>query len=70
MEGHQMHTHPSQSNASRGAIYIDEKLDHFKRDDLSKRDQNFEAVWVETKNNKDKTFLPVLHNIWRQHPRR
>ena len=52
-----MHTQPSQSNAGGVAIYIDEKLDHFKRDDLSKHDESFEAVWVEIKNIKGKTFL-------------
>ena len=57
MEGYQMHTQSSQLNAGRVAIYIDEKLDHFKWDDLSKYDENFEAVWVEIKNKKGKNFL-------------
>ena len=53
-----------------------------KRDDLSKLDENFEAVWVEIKNKKAKTFsavvcidtlilmLLVLLNIWRQDSQR
>ena len=57
MEGYQMHTQPSQSNAGGVAVYIDEKLDHIKRDDLSKYDENFEAVWVEIKNKKGRNFL-------------
>ena len=57
MEGYQMHTQPSQSNAGGVAIYTDEKLDHFKRDGLSKHDESFEAVWVEIKNKKGKNFL-------------
>ena len=57
IEGYQMHTQPSQLNAGRVAIYTDEKLDHFKRDDLSKYDENFEAVWVEIKNKKGRNFL-------------
>ena len=39
MEGYQMHSQPSQLNECGVAIYIDEKLDHFKRDDISKYDE-------------------------------
>ena len=82
MEGYQMHTQPSQSNEGGVVTYIDEKLDHFKRDDLRKLDENVEAVWVEIKIKKAKAFsavvcvetpipmLPVLLNIWRQHAQR
>ena len=52
-----MHTWSSELNAGGVAIYIDEKLDHFKRDDLSKYDENFEAVWVEIKNKNGKNYL-------------
>ena len=41
MKGYQMHTQPSQLNAGGVAVYIDETVDHFKRDGLSKYDENF-----------------------------
>ena len=40
-----MYTQPSNSNTGGVAIYVNNKLDHFIRDDLSKLDDDFESVW-------------------------
>ena len=56
MERYQLQ--PSQLNAGGVAIYMNEKLDHFKRNDLSKYDEKFEAVSVEMK--MTKTFSVVV----------
>ena len=63
MEGYQMHTQPSQSNADGTTIYIDEKLDHFKRDDLSKLDENFEADVTSCTQYMETTFTEMNEGI-------
>ena len=52
-----MYTQPSKSAAGGVAIYVKDKLDHFKRDDLSILHDEFESLWVEIKNKKGKNFL-------------
>ena len=44
-----MYTQPSKSNAGGVAIYIEDNLDHFIRNDVCKLDDCFEAVWIEIK---------------------
>ena len=39
------------------SIYVKDKLDHFKRDDLSILHNEFESLWIEIKNKKGKNFL-------------
>ena len=55
--GYQMYTQPSNSNAGGVVIYVNNKLDHFLRDDLSKLDDDFESVWTEIKNKKGRHSL-------------
>ena len=57
IEGYHIHTQPSKSAAGGVAIYVKDKLDHFKRDDLSILHDEFESLWVEIKNKKGKNFL-------------
>ena len=57
LDGYQMYTQPSNSNAGGVAIYVNNKLDHFKRDDLGKLDDDFESVWIEIKKKKGKSSL-------------
>ena len=55
MKGYHIYTQPSKSAAGGVAIYVKDKLDHFKRDDLSILHYEFESIGVEIKNNKGKT---------------
>ena len=57
LDGYQMYTEPSNSNAGGVAIYMNNKLDHFIRDDLSKLDDDFQSVWIEIKNKEGKSSL-------------
>ena len=52
-----MYTQPSKSSADGVAIYINNKFDHVKWDDLSILHDDFELVWVEIKNKKGTNFL-------------
>ena len=45
-----MYTQPSKSSTGGVAIYINNKFDHVKRDDLSILHDDFESVRVEIKN--------------------
>ena len=55
IEGYHICTQPSTSAAGGVAIYVDDKLDHFNRDDLSVLNDEFESIWVEIKNKRGKT---------------
>ena len=57
IDGYHMYTQPSKSLAGSVAIYVYNKLDHFKRDDLSILHEDFESIWIEIKNKKGKNFL-------------
>ena len=57
IEGYHIHTQRSKSAAGGVAIYVNNKLDHFKRDDLSILHDEFESIWVEIKNKRRKNFL-------------
>ena len=56
IDNYLMYTQPSKSSAG-VAIYINNKSDHVKRDDLSILHGDFESVWVEIKKQKRKKFL-------------
>ena len=50
-----MYAQPSKSASSGVAIYVDNKLDHFRnKNDLSVIQDDFESLWTEIKNNKGK----------------
>ena len=57
IDGYHMYTQPSKSLAGGVAIYVNNKLDHFKRDDLTILHEDFESIWIEIKNKKGKNFL-------------
>ena len=57
IDGYHMYTQPPKSLAGGVAIYVNNKLDHFKRDDLSILHEDFESIWIEIKNKKGKNFL-------------
>ena len=57
IDNYLMYTQPSKSSAGGVAIYINNKLGHVKRDDLSILHDDFESVWVEIKNKRGKNFL-------------
>ena len=46
LDGYQLYPQPSNSNAGRVAIYVNNKLGHFIRHDLGKLDDDFESVWI------------------------
>ena len=62
MKGYHIYTQPSKSAAGGVAIYVKDKLDHFKKDDLSILHYEFESIAVEIKNNKGKNFLCIIHH--------
>ena len=59
IEGYHIHTQPSKSAAGGVAIYLKDKLDQFKRDDLSILHNEFESLWVEIKK-KGKIFYVAV----------
>ena len=57
IEGYQMYPQPSKSASVGVAIYVNNKLDHFKKDDLSVIEDDFESLWIQIKNNKSKNIM-------------
>ena len=47
IDGYHMYTQPSKSSVGGVAIYVNNKLDHFKSDDLSILHDDFESIWIE-----------------------
>ena len=52
-----MYSQPSKSSSGGVAIYVNNKLDHFRKDDLSVIEDDFESLWIEIKNNKGKNIM-------------
>ena len=52
-----MYSQPSKSASGGVAIYVNNKLDHFRKDDLSVIEDNFESLWIQIKNNKGKNIM-------------
>ena len=58
LEGYSLHSQPSKSSYGGVALYVDEKLDHFCRNDLGLSEKNLlETIWVEIKQKKSKNIL-------------
>ena len=57
IDEYHMYTQPTKSAAGGVAIYVNNKLDHFERKDLSILHEEFESIWVEMKNKQGKNFL-------------
>ena len=57
IDEYHMHTQPTKSAPGGVAIYVNNKLDHFERKDLSILHEDFESIWVEMKNKRGKNFL-------------
>ena len=57
IEGYQMYSQPSKSASGGVAIYVNNKLSHFRKDDLSVIEVDFESLWIEIKNNKGKNIM-------------
>ena len=57
IDEYHMYTQPTKSAADGVAIYVNNKLDHFERKDLSILHEEFESIWVEMKNKQGKNFL-------------
>ena len=57
LDGYILHSQPSKSSAGGVALYVKSNLDHFVRDDLSSLEDEFETLWIEIKNIKDKIIL-------------
>ena len=67
IDGYHIYTQPSKSSAGGVAVYVNNKLNHFKRDALSILPDDFESIWIEIKNKKGKTsfvgvfiIIPIL----------
>ena len=52
-----MYSQPSKSASDDVAIYVNNKLDHFRKDDLSVIEDDFESLWIQIKNNKGKNIM-------------
>ena len=57
LRGYSMYSQPSESSCGRCAIYVNLQLDHQVRNDLSVLDEEYETIWVEINNKKDKNLL-------------
>ena len=49
IEGYQMCSQPSKSASGGVAVYVNNKLDRFRKDDLSVIENDFESLWIEIK---------------------
>ena len=52
-----MCSQPSKSASSGVAIYVNSKLNHFRNDDLSVIEDDFESLWIQIKKNKGKNII-------------
>ena len=52
-----MYSQPSESASCGAAIYVKNKLDHFRKVDLSVIEDDFESLWIEIKSNKGKNIM-------------
>ena len=57
LEGYSMYSQPSKSLCGGCTIYVNSQLDHQVRIDLSVLEEEYETIWVESNNKKDKNFL-------------
>ena len=57
IEGYHVYSQPSKSSSGGVAIYVNNKLDHFRKDDLSVIEDDFESLWIEIKNNRGKNIM-------------
>ena len=60
LDRYQMHTQPLNSNAGGVAIYVNNKLGHFIRDDLSKLDADLGSVRIEIRKRKVKVHCVIV----------
>ena len=52
-----LYTQPSKGAAGGVAIYANNKLNHFRRENLDTVNNEFESIWIEVRNNNGKNFL-------------
>ena len=57
LRGYSMYSQPSKSLCGGCAIYVNSQLDHQVRNDLSVLEEEYETIWVEINNKKDKNLL-------------
>ena len=57
IEGYHVYSQPSKSSSGGVAIYVNNKLDHFRKDDLCVIEDDFESLWTEIKNNEGKNIM-------------
>ena len=57
LDGYILHSQPSRSAAGSVSIYTRHTLNAFERTDQSTTDDEFETIWVEIVNTKDKNIL-------------
>ena len=57
LEGYSLHSQPTKSSYEGVALYVNEKLDHFCRNDLELSKKTlYETIWVEIKQKKGKNI--------------
>ena len=58
LKGYSLHSQPTKSSYGGVASYVNEKLDHFCRNDLGLSKKNiYETIWVEIKQKESKNIL-------------
>ena len=57
MDGYSMYSQPSKSSCGGCVFYVNSRLDHHVRDDLSVIEDNYETIWIEIINHNSKSLL-------------
>ena len=57
MDGYSMYSQPSKSSCGGCVLYVNSRLDHHVRDDLSVIEDDYETIWIEINNHKSKNLL-------------
>ena len=57
MDGYSMYSRPSKSSCGGCVLYVNSRLDHHVRDDLSVIEDDYETIWIEINNHKSKNLL-------------
>ena len=57
MDGYSTYSQPSKSSCGGCVLYVNSRLDHHVRDDLSVIEDDYETIWIEINNHKSKNLL-------------
>ena len=60
MDGYLMCSQPSKSSCGGCVLYVNSRLDHHVRDDLSVKEDDYETIWIKKNNHLQKFALLLL----------